>query len=276
MSGREFFSPGPWAGQIPLTGDEQVRDLEELRWSIASVYSKESFLEGEGWSVCFAYLPNSLLLTVLPIPSAERDDFVGDLFDFLWRGKSPLVCFKVYCLHPAESSLGIPNVKTCQYTLCLNFLEWMCTQEDVDNEKHLPIVPIPGKCAYRRGRVTLCFVLQVKDRLWHPGIVSKGVVLSYLEWGANYRQNTRWDWLYKSGVLLYHPGWNVSIMTRHHSPGLCCKGSSGSAKSFAQCGWQFHQRVCTVVTWKSPLDMPSLTAASCTHCAGWLKTTFTS
>lgn len=100
----------------------------------------------------FTQLPDSPLLTLF-FHYCLPNKMISLETDFLWKVKAPLVPHEVCRLHPAEGSFGMLSVETCQHTLHLNFLEWMCTQEDEEGKWKTPAIFFLSleSVAYGRG-----------------------------------------------------------------------------------------------------------------------------
>lgn len=102
-------------------GNKLLGSAGEGRGRSPSVVPDESFLKGEGESICLTHLLDSPLSTLFTSTS-----LVGIFF--LWGGKSSKICQEICHLHPSEGDLGVPSVKICQQALRITFLDQMCLQ----------------------------------------------------------------------------------------------------------------------------------------------------
>lgn len=97
-----------------------------------------------------------------------------------------------------------------------------------------------------------CFSLGLRMVILLEGIMKSVRWMSLVRCSRNFAPNGLWMPELKC----------LNVIESFHSPGLWCKVSSGLAKSFVLCGWHFSQNAFAVVSgWK----------LLCTHCADWLK-----
>ena len=68
-------------------------------------------------------------LSVLPIACTILFKLERILFQLIWTKRFPLVRREICYLHPSEGGLSVSNVETQRHTLCLTFLDRVCSQD---------------------------------------------------------------------------------------------------------------------------------------------------
>ena len=136
LSGPFIWKDGPckilsiWFGSNLQLEKNWSEVLEKIIAATELLLRRQLSLKGQAEVYCsHIYSLIVYWFSGLPIPYTILFKLERILFQFIWAKRFPLVQQEICYLHQSEGGLGVPNVETRYHTLCLTFLDRMCSQD---------------------------------------------------------------------------------------------------------------------------------------------------